>query len=74
MYNVPKCDTLVPVWHNHKTVMLPTGCPQVLFFKGDKDFVNSRDHETGNTALHLASRHGHFVSNTHPAPPRTYTH
>lgn len=33
----------------------------MVFFK-DKAFVNSQDHETGNSALHLASRQGNFVS------------
>jgi ankyrin repeat protein len=31
----------------------------INFFKLDKSFVNSSD-DSGNTALHLASRHGHF--------------
>lgn len=35
---------------------------QVVFFRDNKDFVNCQDHETGNTALHLACRQGHFVS------------
>ena len=38
---------------------------QLLFFKRDKEFVNGRDTETGNTALHIASRQGHLVSVTH---------
>ncbi|KAL5484044.1 hypothetical protein EMCRGX_G020475 [Ephydatia muelleri] len=32
----------------------------VVFFRRNKDFVNSKDPPTGNTALHLASRYGHF--------------
>jgi ankyrin repeat protein len=32
----------------------------LLFFKSDEAFVNGRDTETGNTALHIASRHGHM--------------
>ena len=35
---------------------------KVVFFKGSKDFVNTKDLHSGNTVLHLASRHGHFVS------------
>ena len=35
---------------------------QILFFHQNKQFVNCKDPETGNTALHLASRHGQFVS------------
>jgi ankyrin repeat protein len=33
----------------------------LLFFKRDKEFVNGRDTETGNTALHIASRQGHLA-------------
>lgn len=33
-----------------------------MFFKRNKEFVNGTDRETGNTALHVASRHGHQVS------------
>ncbi|XP_048588484.1 uncharacterized protein LOC116619849 isoform X3 [Nematostella vectensis] len=32
----------------------------VAFFHSDKSFVNSREHSSGNTALHMACRHGHF--------------
>ena len=34
---------------------------QVLFFETDKEFMNSSDQATGNTALHLAARHDQFV-------------
>lgn len=32
----------------------------VAFFHLDKTFVDSREHSSGNTALHLACRHGHI--------------
>ncbi len=43
---------------------------QLLFFHKNKPFVNFPDPESGNTALHLASRHGHIVS----PPPHTHAH
>ena len=44
---------LVPVW----SCLL-----QVAFFNADKNFIKSKEHGSGNTALHMACRHGHFVS------------
>ena len=38
---------------------------QLVFFKRDREFVDGQDTETGNTALHIASRHGHLVSVHH---------
>ena len=35
---------------------------QVAFFNADKNFIKSKEHGSGNTALHMACRHGHFVS------------
>ena len=35
---------------------------QVAFFNADKSFIKSKEHGSGNTALHMACRHGHFVS------------
>ena len=35
---------------------------QVAFFNADKNFIKSKEHGSGNTALHLACRHGHYVS------------
>jgi len=35
---------------------------QVVFFESKKSFVNCQDVMTGNTALHIAARHGHMVS------------
>lgn len=32
----------------------------VAFFHLDKTFVDSKEHSSGNTALHMACRHGHF--------------
>ncbi|CAL1541164.1 unnamed protein product [Lymnaea stagnalis] len=32
----------------------------VQFFPSDFSFINSRDTKTGQTALHMAARHGHF--------------
>ncbi|XP_015780871.1 PREDICTED: tankyrase-2-like [Acropora digitifera] len=32
----------------------------VAFFNSDKDFIKSKEHGSGNTALHMACRHGHF--------------
>ncbi len=44
------------------SLSLSLSLSQLLFFHGNKSFVNIHDPETGNTALHLSSRHGHFVS------------
>ena len=44
---------LVPVW----SCLL-----QVAFFNADKNFIKSKEHGSGNTAIHMACRHGHFVS------------
>ena len=52
-------------------VMHPPCCAilcQLVFFKRDREFVDGRDTETGNTALHIASRHGHLVSVHHCTP------
>ena len=46
---------------------------QVAFFKSDEMFVNGQDTETGNTALHIASRHGHKVRNTESGHTNTDT-
>ena len=35
---------------------------KVAFFNADKNFIKSKEHGSGNTALHMACRHGHFVS------------
>lgn len=35
---------------------------QVVFFESKKSFVNCQDAMTGNTALHIAARHGHMVN------------
>ena len=37
---------------------------QVAFFNSDVGFIKSKEHGSGNTALHLACRHGHYVSRT----------
>ena len=34
----------------------------MAFFNADKNFIKSKEHGSGNTALHMACRHGHFVS------------
>ena len=34
----------------------------MAFFNADKDFIKAKEHGSGNTALHMACRHGHFVS------------
>ncbi|KAJ7381795.1 hypothetical protein OS493_038976 [Desmophyllum pertusum] len=32
----------------------------VAFFNADNSFIKSKEHGSGNTALHMACRHGHF--------------
>ncbi|KAK2566816.1 Poly [ADP-ribose] polymerase tankyrase-2 [Acropora cervicornis] len=43
-----------------KTGELDTVQKLVAFFNSDKDFIKSKEHGSGNTALHMACRHGHF--------------
>ncbi|RMX55734.1 hypothetical protein pdam_00015503 [Pocillopora damicornis] len=43
-----------------KTGELDTVQKLVAFFNADKDFIKSKEHGSGNTALHMACRHGHF--------------
>ena len=54
----------LPSIHTHSSSEHPDSLLQVLFFKAESSFVNSSDAETGNTGLHLAARHGYFVSMT----------
>ena len=34
----------------------------MAFFNADKNFIKSKEHGSGNTALHMACRNGHLVS------------
>ncbi|KAL9965899.1 hypothetical protein ACROYT_G029757 [Oculina patagonica] len=43
-----------------KTGELDTVQKLVAFFYSDKNFIKSKEHGSGNTALHMACRHGHF--------------
>lgn len=43
-----------------KTGELDTVQKLVAFFNADKDFIKSKEHGSGNSALHMACRHGHF--------------
>ncbi|XP_046854062.1 uncharacterized protein LOC124447210 [Xenia sp. Carnegie-2017] len=43
-----------------KSAEIDTVKKLVTFFQSDKSFINSKESGSGNTALHLACRHGHF--------------